>query len=181
MPARWHCRPWPVPPTPTPGASACVAPWTCPTWPRASRHFEVWPRPRRSTRWVRSASTSWAGQGCGRSGRGRGGVAAGPTAPSQRRVDQLRPGPVTGKAGQARRSDSLLHGGPIAPSRDGPRAGPYVGVQGRASRGNRDLRRSAAATAGQRSPPWLSGQGIAEPGPPARSRCDPRGGHGGQP
>ena len=52
-PARRHCRPWPARPTPIHGASACVKPWTCPTGPRAWRHFDVWPRPRRSRRWVR--------------------------------------------------------------------------------------------------------------------------------
>ena len=66
-----------------------------------------------------------------------------------RRAQQRHPGDVwinydlargAGEAGPAGRGDPLLHGGPVAPPRDGPRAGPCPGEEGRSGRGDRGLR-----------------------------------------
>ncbi len=67
-----------------------------------------------------------------------------------RRAQQRHPGDVwinydlarcAGEAGPAGRGDPLLHGGPVAPPRDGPRAGPCTGLQGRrATRRSRSSR-----------------------------------------
>ena len=102
-----------------------AVPWTCPTGRSPGGASTVWPKPRRSRRWGPSASTSWAGPSRTRATRPRPRrAAASPAAPPRRRLDQLRPGPVAGEVGPAGRGDPLLHGGPVDPPRDGPRAGP---------------------------------------------------------
>ena len=84
------------------------------------------------------------------------GAAAGPAAPPRRRVDQLRPGPFAGEAGPAGGGDPLLHGGPVAPPRDGPRAGPCAGGQGRGGRSGSSW-------------PWRCGSGARRTDPASTS------------
>ena len=106
-----------------------------------------------------------------------------------RRAQQRHPGDVwinydlargAGEAGPAGRGDPLLHGGAVAPPRDGPRAGPCPGEEGRDGRGDRGLRGPEAATARERPAPRLPGPSPEGPGPLAGGGCDPGGGRGGQ-
>ena len=100
---------------------------------------------------------------CRRPGRGRGGAAAGPAARPPGGDVWINYGHGRG-AGEAvaaagGRNDPLLHGGPVAPPRDGPRAGPCAGDQGRAGRGDRGPGGPEAAATGE------SGRHLRVPGP----------------
>ena len=155
-PAAWPRRPgWP---TPTPGAttSAPRSPW--PTRMAARRRCRPWPAPRSSTSWAPSASTCWARPW--------------PTRATRRRprrccaAAQLRhPGDVWVNYDLARvleqlnRRDEAIRfytAARAAPPRDGPRAGPCAGRQGRVRRGDRGLPRPGPTPARRSAVTWAA-------------------------